>query len=112
LVAEKFQKMSKMKLLSSFQFATLFAKQRCKLGFFVSVAHELGLQQVVRPSWPTRGMPLTAFTLQIGGYDKYQHCKLQAAQVTFTEPDSAVSAFEASSAILLKVCGLIPSPVT
>jgi len=32
-----------MKLLSFFQLATLFAKQRCTLGFFVSVArwHEL-----------------------------------------------------------------------
>jgi len=30
--------MSKMKLLSSFQVATLFAKQRCTLGFFVSIA--------------------------------------------------------------------------
>jgi len=29
LVAEKFEKMSKMKLLSSFQLATLFTKQRC-----------------------------------------------------------------------------------
>jgi len=28
---------------------------------------------------------------------------LQAAQVTFTEPDSTISAFEASSATLLKV---------
>jgi len=34
----------------------------------------------------------------------------QAAQVTITEPDSAVSAFEVSSATLLKVCGSIPSP--
>jgi len=34
-----------MKLLSTFQLATLFAKQRCTLEFFVSVArwHELGL---------------------------------------------------------------------
>jgi len=31
-------KMTKLKLLSSFQLATLFAKQRCKLGFFVSIA--------------------------------------------------------------------------
>jgi len=34
LVAEKFEKMSKMKLLSSYQLATLLAKQlwqRCKL---------------------------------------------------------------------------------
>jgi len=46
-------------------------------------------------------MPFTAFTLQIGGYHSYQHRKLQAAQVTIT--DSTVSAFEASSATLLKV---------
>jgi len=39
-------------------------------------------------------MPFTASTLQIGGYHSYQHSKLQAAQVTITEPDSAVSAFE------------------
>jgi len=56
-------------------------------------------------------MPFTAYTLQIGGYS-YQHRKLQAAQVTITEPDSAVSAFEASSATLLKVSGSIPSPET
>jgi len=60
-------------------------------------------QQVVCPSWPTWWMPFTAFTLQIGGYYSYQHRKLQAAQVTITEPDSAVSAFEASSTTLLKV---------
>jgi len=53
-------------------------------------------------------MPFTAFTLQIGGYHSYQQRKLQAAQVTITEPDSAVSAFEASSAILLKVCRVGP----
>jgi len=41
-------------------------------------------------------MPFTASTLQIGGYHSYQHRKLQAAQVTITEPDSAVSAIEAS----------------
>jgi len=35
---------------------------------------------------------------------------LQAAQVTITEPDSAVSAFEASSATLLKVCRVGPKP--
>jgi len=32
------KKMSKMKLVSSFQLTTLFAKQRCTFGFFVSVA--------------------------------------------------------------------------
>jgi len=55
-------------------------------------------------------MPFTALTLQIGGYYSYQHPKLQAAQVIITERDSAVSAFEASSATLLKVCqvGLKP----
>jgi len=42
----------------------------------------------------------TASTLQIGSYHSYQHRKLQAAEVTITEPDSAVSAFEASSATL------------
>jgi len=42
-------------------------------------------------SW---GMPFTASTLQIGGYHSYQHRKLQAAKVTITEPDSAVSALE------------------
>jgi len=53
-------------------------------------------------------MPFTASTLQIGGYHSYQHRNLQAAQVTITEPDSAVSAFEASSATLLKVCRVGP----
>jgi len=43
-------------------------------------------------------MPFKASTLQIGGYHSYQHRKLQAAQVTITEPDSAVSVFEASNA--------------
>jgi len=33
-------------------------------------------------------MPFTASILQIGGYHSYQHRKLQAAQVTITEPDS------------------------
>jgi len=55
-------------------------------------------------------MPFTASTLQIGGYHSYQHRKLQAAQVTITEPDSAASAFEASSATLLKVCRVGPKP--
>jgi len=36
--AEKFEKLTKMKLLSTFQLATLFAKQRCMLEFFVFVA--------------------------------------------------------------------------
>jgi len=53
-------------------------------------------------------MPFTASTLQIGGYDSYQHRNLQAAQVTITEPDSAVSTFETSSATLLKVCRVGP----
>jgi len=30
-------------------------------------------------------MPLTASTLQIGGYHSYQYRKLQAAQVTITD---------------------------
>jgi len=38
LGAEKFKKWTKIKLLSTFQLATLFAKQRCMLEFFVSVA--------------------------------------------------------------------------
>jgi len=38
-------------------------------------------------------MPFTASTLQIG-YHSYQHRKLQAAQVTITEPNSAVSAYK------------------
>jgi len=40
-------------------------------------------------------MPFTASTLQIVDYHSYQHRKLQAAQVTITDPDSADSAFEA-----------------
>jgi len=48
---------------------------------------------IVCPSWPTWGMPFTAFTLQIGGYYTYQHRKLQAAQVTITKPDSTVVLF-------------------
>jgi len=48
--------------------------------------------------------------LQIGGYHSYQHRKLQAAQVTITEPDSSVSAIKASSATLLKVCRVGPKP--
>jgi len=52
-------------------------------------------------------MPFTASTLQIGRYHSYQHRKLQAAQVTITDPDSAVSAYEASSATLLKVCRVL-----
>jgi len=55
-------------------------------------------------------MPFTASTLQVGGYHSHQHHKLQAAQVTITEPDSAVSAFKASSATLQKYTGLVPSP--
>jgi len=55
-------------------------------------------------------MPFTASTLQIGGYYSYHHRKLQTAQVTITEPDSTVSAFEALSATLLKVCRVGPKP--
>jgi len=45
--------MSKIKLLSSFHLATLFAKQRCTLGLFVSIArrHELGLWLNQDPIW-------------------------------------------------------------
>jgi len=35
---------------------------------------------------------------------------LQAAQVTITEPDNAVFAFEASSVTLLTVCRVGPKP--
>jgi len=38
LVAEKFEKMSKMKLLSSFQLATRFYNNGASIIFFVSIA--------------------------------------------------------------------------
>jgi len=41
--------------------------------------------------------------LHIGGYHIYHHHKLQASQVTITQPDSTVSAFEVLLATLLKV---------
>jgi len=50
-------------------------------------------------------MPFMASTLQTGGYYSYEPCKLQAAQVTFTEPDSAVSVCKASQVTLLKYAG-------
>jgi len=53
-------------------------------------------------------MPFTASTLQIGGCHSYQQRKLQSAQVAITEPDNAISAFEASSATLLTVCQVGP----
>jgi len=53
-------------------------------------------------------MPFMASALQIGGYHSYLQRKLQAAQVTIS--DSTVSAFEASSATLLKVCRVGPKP--
>jgi len=51
-------------------------------------------------------MPFTDTTLQMGGYYSYQHRKLQAAQVAITEPDSTVSAFEASFFFFLKTISI------